>query len=141
MAFLPFIGPVFTVIDTVIKRIAPEKMSELDKAKLAQDLQLELSKADFSQAIEQIKVNVEEAKSASMFVAGWRPFVGWVCGIAMAYSFILQPFLAFLVGVYRWSLPPLPALDAGSLMTVLLGMLGLGTMRTYEKIKGVGAGR
>lgn len=137
MAFLPFIGPVFSVVDTVLKRVLPaEKMSEVDRARLEQEIALELAKADFSQAVEQIRVNLEEAKSQSVFVAGWRPFVGWTCGVALAYMFVLQPFLAFAAGLYRGSLPPLPTLDTGSLVGILMGMLGLGAMRTYEKIRG-----
>jgi hypothetical protein len=136
------IAEVGSLLNGILKRVLPEKMSELEKAQIQQSVTMELMKADWGAVAGQMEINKAEASSNSLFVAGWRPFVGWVCGAAMAYSFVLQPFLAFTVGVFKWSLPPLPVLDAGSLMTVLLGMLGLGGMRTFEKLKGVvGSGK
>jgi hypothetical protein len=84
----------------------------------------------------QIAINTEEAKSASIFVAGWRPWIGWVCGVAFAYHFILQPLLVFLMASAGHKVE-LPAFDMDALNTVLLGMLGLGGMRSFEKFKGV----
>jgi hypothetical protein len=83
----------------------------------------------------QIAVNQEEAKSGSLFIGGWRPFVGWTCGIALMYHFILQPCILFFATIFGAELPPLPSFDMGSLMTVLMGMLGLGGLRSYEKTK------
>lgn len=89
----------------------------------------------------QLQINLEEAKSSSLFVAGWRPAVGWVCGFALAYQFVLQPLIAYGISIYSTyshnPVPPLPTLDTGSLITVLMAMLGLGGMRTFEKINGV----
>lgn len=79
----------------------------------------------------QTKINEIEAGHRSIFVAGWRPFIGWICGIALAYNFIIRD-------LFIWILKPVdipPALQMEHLMTVLLGMLGLGGLRTYEKIK------
>ena len=79
----------------------------------------------------QTKINEIEAKHRSVFVAGWRPFVGWVCGVALAYNFIVRD-------LFIWALQPEevpPALQMEHLMTVLMGMLGLGGLRTFEKIK------
>ena len=75
-------------------------------------------------------------------MAGWRPAIGWICGAALAWQFVLSPILTYLIGIcvaFGWipKLPPLPVLDTSALYTVLLGMLGLGGMRTYEKINGV----
>jgi hypothetical protein len=87
----------------------------------------------------QLEINKAEAQHHSIFVAGWRPAIGWVCGIALFWNFVLQPLL--LWGV--WMVPEYadvataPKLDTGELMTVLLGMLGLGGLRTYEKRVGV----
>ena len=83
----------------------------------------------------QLEVNKAEAASGSIFKGGWRPFIGWVCGVAFAYHFILQPVLLFGVAVAGVEIPALPEFDMGSLMPVLLGMLGLGGLRTVEKIK------
>ena len=77
----------------------------------------------------QAQINEQEAKHRTIFVAGWRPFIGWVCGFALAYNFVLRDLLVWYVGVE--SAPP--ALQLEHLMTVLIGMLGLGGMRTFEK--------
>lgn len=87
----------------------------------------------------QMEVNKTEAAHGSIFVAGWRPFIGWVCGVAFAYHFILQPFLAFIFAVAGKTIA-MPVFDMDALFTVLMGMLGLGAMRTAEKVKGVTVG-
>jgi len=79
----------------------------------------------------QTKINELEAQHRSVFVAGWRPFVGWICGIALAYNFVIRDL--FIWFAQPDEIPPALAMD--HLMTVLLGMLGLGGLRTYEKIK------
>lgn len=88
-------------------------------------------------AVAQIEVNKAEASSGSLFKGGWRPFIGWVCGGAFAYHFVLQPIIVFGVLTAGVDLPPLPEFDMASLMTVMMGMLGLGGLRTYEKQKGI----
>jgi len=88
----------------------------------------------------QLDINKEEAKHASLFVAGWRPAVGWICGISLGWNFIVHPMLlwvAFILPDIPVDLSTAPQLDSGELMTVLLGMLGLGGLRTYEKRVGV----
>ncbi len=77
------------------------------------------------------EINKIEAQHRTIFVAGWRPFVGWVCGFALAYNFILRDLLIWFIGPEQ--VPP--ALQMEHLMTVLIGMLGLGGMRTFEKFK------
>ena len=85
----------------------------------------------------QIAINAEEAKSKNIFVAGWRPSVGWCCSIALFWHFVLQPVAVFGIAVFGIDLPDLPKFDMESLMTILLGLLGIGGLRTYEKQKGV----
>jgi hypothetical protein len=88
----------------------------------------------------QLEINKVEAQHGSIFVAGWRPAVGWICGIALGWNFIVHPMLlwiAFVVPDIPIDLSTAPQLDTGELMTVLLGMLGLGGLRTYEKRVGV----
>ena len=75
------------------------------------------------------EINKIEAQHRTIFVAGWRPFIGWVCGVALAYNFVLRDLLIWFVGPEQ--VPP--ALQMEHLMTVLIGMLGLGGMRTFEK--------
>jgi hypothetical protein len=87
---------------------------------------------DPQQLIElQSQINKMEAQHRTIFVAGWRPFIGWVCGIALAYNFVLRDMLVWYMGAETAP----PALQMEHLMTVLIGMLGLGGMRTFEKFK------
>jgi hypothetical protein len=80
-----------------------------------------------------MEINKVEAANANLFVAGWRPFIGWTCGVALLYHFILQPFVAFVIANTGHTVV-LPTFDIDSLYTILMGMLGLGAMRTAEKI-------
>lgn len=84
----------------------------------------------------QTKVNEIEAAHPSLFVAGWRPFVGWTCGAAFAYHYVVQPVWLFAAALFGKSIS-LPAFSMESLLTVLLGLLGLGGLRTYEKYRGL----
>lgn len=85
---------------------------------------------DPQQLIElQAEINKMEAQHRTIFVAGWRPFIGWVCGVALAYNFVLRDMLVWYMGAETAP----PALQMEHLMTVLIGMLGLGGMRTFEK--------
>lgn len=87
---------------------------------------------DPQQLIElQAEINKMEAQHRTIFVAGWRPFIGWVCGVALAYNFVLRDMLVWYMGAETAP----PALQMEHLMTVLVGMLGLGGMRTFEKLK------
>lgn len=130
------------LLNNILSRVLPaEKMSEAERTKLSQDLTLALLEKDSQEVLAQLAINANEAKSDSMFVAGWRPAVGWVCAAAFGYTFVLQPFAVFLITVMKWQAPPLPALDMGPLLMVLGGILGIGGLRTYEKTKGsAGAG-
>ncbi len=85
----------------------------------------------------QLKVNAVEANHRSIFVAGWRPFIGWVCGFGIGYHYVLQPFLIFGVAAWGGDLPELPKLDSGQLMALVGSLLGLGTMRSMDKAKRV----
>lgn len=87
-------------------------------------------------ALAQVELTKEEAKHASIFVAGWRPFVGWVCGSALAYNFIFRDLVAWAITVIDPTIPMPPPIAFQELSTILLGMLGLGTMRTFEKVQG-----
>ena len=84
----------------------------------------------------QIGVNTEEAKSSSMFVAGWRPAVGWIGASALAYSAILEPFIRFIAAVWFGYKGVFPIIDSNITMQILFGMLGIGAMRSYDKKQG-----
>lgn len=94
----------------------------------------------------QIQTNIEEAKHSKVFIAGWRPWIGWVCGFSFAYHYLMLPFMQFLVFTFGTAemvkgVAMMPVLDLAMMMPVLLGMLGLGTMRTVEKSKNVEGNR
>lgn len=108
-----------------------------EKAKLAHEIATLAERQAHEIALAQIEVNKAEASSGSIFKGGWRPSVGWICAIAFAYHFVLQPFLVFAITAFGVTLPTLPEFDMSSLMTVLMGMLGLGGLRTFEKQKGL----
>jgi hypothetical protein len=126
------IGPVTGILDKFIEdKDAKNKMAH-EIATMAERHAQEVAKG-------QMEVNKAEAQSGSVFKGGWRPFIGWTCGAAFAYHFIIQPFLIFAITVFGLDLPALPDFDMSALMPVLLGMLGLGGMRSFEKSKGVAA--
>ena len=87
-------------------------------------------------AVLQTAINQVEAGHRSPFVAGWRPFIGWVCGVGFAYHYVLQPMILFVATLKGVDLPELPEFDMTALQTVLMGMLGLGALRTAEKFGG-----
>ena len=119
--------PKLNVIAGIIDKVADNvDRFTLDKEEKAQ-LIAEINKA-------QLEVNKVEAGHTSLFVAGWRPFVGWTCGIALCYHFVLQPFLVFLLYSFGYQVA-LPQFDMTTLTTILMGMLGLGGLRSYEKVK------
>tara|TARA_R110002050_G_scaffold22588_4_gene61481 strand:- start:9928 stop:10323 length:396 start_codon:yes stop_codon:yes gene_type:complete len=124
------IAPVTTLLDKFI----PDAD---EKARIAHELATMGEKHGQELALAQIEVNKAEAASGSLFKGGWRPFIGWVCGVAFAYHFVLQPCIIFFVAATGTEMPELPEFDMTSLMTVLGGMIGIGGLRTYEKQKGL----
>ena len=105
------------------------------KNKLAHDLATMAEKHAQELAKGQIEINKAEAQHKSIFVAGWRPFIGWTCGIALCWHFVLAPVTMFVCAYLSVQIPELPNFDMGSLMTILGGLLGLGSLRTFEKYK------
>ena len=128
--FTSLVGPVTGILDKFIE-------DKDQKAKLAHEIATMSEKHAQEIAMSQIEVNKAEAASGSIFKGGWRPFIGWVCGLAFAYHFILQPILVFILAAIGAELPELPEFDMGTLLPVLGGMLGIGGLRTYEKQKGL----
>jgi hypothetical protein len=120
---MPKLNMIGNIIDKVAGHVDKFTLDKEEKAQLIQ----EINKA-------QIEVNKIEAGSSSFFKSGWRPFVGWTCGVALCYHFVLQPFLMFIF-VSIGKPMELPVFDMSTLTTVLLGMLGLGGMRSFEKVK------
>ena len=136
-----FVSGIFQGVKELIGEfhLSPEDQGKLSLA-LAQH-ELDVYKTISAQEMAQLKVNEAEAANPSVFVSGWRPFVGWVCGIGLAYDVMGRALLNWgleMVGTYQHVvLPLLPALNTETLMTTLTGMLGIAGLRTYEKLKGV----
>jgi len=124
------IGPVADILDKFIE-------DKDQKARLSHEIATMAQRHAQEQVLAQLEVNKQEASHRNLWVAGWRPFVGWTCGAAMAWHFILLPVTLFITSFVGFEIPQLPAFDMDSLMTVLLGMLGLGGLRTFEKSKGL----
>ena len=128
---LPSILPAVT---NVIGRFLPEDKEAKAKAEreIEQQLTTHLAKIDLAQ----LDINKTEAAHRSIFVAGWRPFIGWTCGVALAWTYVMTPILNFILA-QTGHLMELPAMDMSQMMPVLMGMLGLGGLRTFEKFKKV----
>lgn len=124
------IGPVTSLLDKFI----PDAD---ERARLAHEIATMSERHAQELAKGQLEVNKAEAAHKSLFVAGWRPFVGWTCGIALAWHFVGQPVAVFVIALSGVDAPALPSFEMESLLTVLLGMLGLGGLRTFEKTKQV----
>lgn len=132
----------------IVDRIFPDKAAR-DEAKLRlfelqQSGEIAVLTASTDLAKAQLEVNRQEAASNSLWVAGWRPFVGWTCGAGFAYAYIIQPFLIFVCTLAGQgeALAALPRMDLAAMLPVLMGMLGLAGLRTREKEKGTeGDGR
>jgi hypothetical protein len=120
------------IVATGLKIIDKFIPDPAEKAKAESELRSWLGSLDLAQ----MEVNKAEAESASVFKGGWRPFVGWVCGAAFAMHFLLFPIVNYTLVIS--GIPPVVIpFDMQTLMSVLMGMLGMGGLRTYEKMKGV----
>ena len=125
-------------LGTLVDRLIPDRAAA-EKAK--SEMEAALVKASNEAALAQVEVNKIEAGHSSVFVAGWRPFIGWVCGVALALYYIPM----FIIGMALWiwacleagSLVPRPELGVAEIIGLVMAMLGLGSLRTMEKINGV----
>lgn len=125
-----------SIIDKVVPDPAQAAQAKLQTLELAQRGDLAYLDADVKLALEQIRTNQAEA-TTDTFRGGWRPAVGWICAGGLAYQYMLRPVLPWFAAVLGADVPPLPALDMGDLITILLGMLGLGGLRSWERARGV----
>jgi len=128
--------PISAALDlgnTLITRLFPDP-AQADAAKL-ELLKLQQN-GELASMTAQTDINKEEAKSASLFVSGWRPFVGWICGSAFALHYLIIPIANFIL-VATGNKEVILSFDMQTLLTLLMGLLGLGGYRTYEKVQGV----
>tara|TARA_R100001460_G_scaffold66415_1_gene106764 strand:+ start:1151 stop:1552 length:402 start_codon:yes stop_codon:yes gene_type:complete len=128
----PITSSVVGIAGSVLNKFVADKNL---KMKLEHELKTQLQTANLAQ----IEVNKIEAASKNWFVAGWRPSVGWVCSFAMAYHFIIAPMVQFGIGIWGIQVE-LPEFDFSQLSTILMAMLGMAGLRTFEKQKKVAKG-
>jgi hypothetical protein len=126
-------GVVGPIVDGFLKFI-PDKNK---RAEAKEQLESQMLVAMTALVQGQLDINKMEAQHGNLFVAGWRPAIGWICGIALGWNYILQPLISWGMFIYGTDLADAPRLDTAELTTILLGMLGLGGLRTYEKRLGV----
>lgn len=126
----PIVGP---VIDKLVDRLPNPN----ERARAKEEMEREFMQAVNNSTELQARINLQEAKHKSVFVAGWRPFIGWICGIALAWAFLVQPVVVWAVAVWAPEVTGLPKIETEGLFTLVLAMLGMGTLRTFEKAKGV----
>lgn len=127
------LGP---ILDGVL-RFIPDKNK---RAEAKEQFEMQMLAALTSLVQGQLEINKAEAQHASIFVAGWRPGIGWICGAALGWNYIVQPIITWAAFISGVDLADAPRLDTAELTTILLGMLGLGGLRTYEKRLGVARG-
>lgn len=121
------------LITTIVNKFAPDATT-VEHDKMTQAL-TELQN-QYALLLAQVDVNKTEATSTNVFVSGWRPFIGWVCGISLAYVSILEPFIRFVATVFFKYTGTFPVINTEITLQVLIGILGLGAYRSYDKLKG-----
>ena len=129
------IGSVADLATGIINKIWPDK-TQAEKDQMAQAMAILQGQIQLNTA--QLGVDTAEAGSKSIFVSGWRPFVGWVCGSACAWNWIGLPIAKFGMAVAKRTMDVQPA-DLTQMLPLLMGLLGMGALRTYEKLNGVAA--
>lgn len=120
----------FPLISTIIDKIFPN-------AEDAQKAQAELIKLAQEADFKQMEINQAQATNDNVFISGARPCIMWICGLIFGYNYLLQPLLIFILTLFDKQITALPVFKIDEILPVLLGMLGLGGLRTFEKIKGI----
>jgi len=120
------------LLDKFIPDPAKKAKAQLEMIKMQQAGEFKVLDLIAQSDTNQVNINLEEAKSDNLFKSGWRPYIGWVCGAGFSYQVLIQPVLTGLLPQYHFA-----TIDTQSMLTLLLGLLGLGGMRSYEKLKGV----
>lgn len=133
LQYLPFVGK---VIDKIFPDPIKAGEAKLEMMKMEQQGEFKEIDASLARDVEQAAINKIEAGSDSLFKSGWRPFIGWTCGVGFAYAVLIHPILTWVATIKGIETLP-PNLSTDVLLPVMLGLLGLGGMRSYEKLKGL----
>jgi hypothetical protein len=130
---VPIVTALLPALGTLIDRLIPDRAAA-DKAKA--EMEMQLVNAANEAALAQVEVNKIEAGHSSVFVAGWRPSIGWVCAAGLAWAFVVAPVASWALMVMGIK-AELPAIQFDHLFELVLAMLGIGGLRTFEKMRGV----
>jgi hypothetical protein len=138
MSLTALIAPVASLIDKLIPDKEAAAKAKYELIRLEQDGQLAELKAMVDLNAQQAATNTAEAQHRSIFVAGWRPAVGWCCALGVFWHFVGYPLALFVASIYGYD-GSIPELDTSILLELIFAMLGMGGLRTYEKLKGKAA--
>ena len=139
------IGDAVTKGLEIIEKFIPDPKAKADAIFRLKELEQKGDLAELNSHVSlllgQVEINKIEAASTNIFKSGWRPFIGWVCGSGLAYQLLFRPIVGWTTELIAWAygssmidFPFPPSLDMGTLITLTTGLLGLGTMRTYERL-------
>lgn len=134
MTWTALLPSLFDLVGKIIPDPAAKAEAQLKLLELQEAGELRWLEAAVQTQIAQIELNKTEAQSLSRFNSGWRPFIGWVCGAALVYQYLVRPILTWVAALAGHPDIIAPELDLGDIITIMLGMLGLGTLRTVEKM-------
>lgn len=129
---MPIIATLAPILGKVLDHVIPDPAA---RAKAVTDILTMFAASDRAQ----MEVNKAEAASGSLFIAGWRPMIGWTCAGALIYQYIAVPIVSWTAAVFALPMPPLPSLSE-NLWELTMGMLGMGALRSFEKAKGLTSG-
>ena len=133
---LPALAPLMPVVGSVIDKLVDLIPNPAAREKAKLEAEATLLAASIEEMKGQVAINIEEAKNPNAFVSGWRPFIGWTCGVAFAFLYVVGPIVAWIAGMYGVAVT-LPQFNSADLMSLTFGMLGIAGFRTFEKVKGV----
>ena len=140
MALIDLIaGPILDIVNKFIPDPQAQAQMKLQLLQLQQNEEFKELDNQLAEAQAQTQINTTEASNQKLFVAGWRPFIGWICGSCLAWNYCGTPILTSIMTIFGHPVI-IPQADLSTMMPVLIGMLGLGGMRTYEKVNGVNSG-
>ena len=125
-----------SLVGPIVNKFVDRIPNGNERARAKEALEKELVDAANSVMLAQTEINAAEAQHKSIFVAGWRPFIGWVCGVGIAWSMVVQPMAQWAMIAWGDG-TELPTIDTSYLMELVTAMLGMSGLRTFEKMKGV----
>lgn len=136
---IPFIGDLIGGVKDIVSEVVVDKDKRNEINYKLKELEDKAEARLHEERMGQIETNKAEAQHSSIFVAGWRPFIGWTAGAGVAWTFVIAPLVEWISRIFGWT-GAMPELDVGQLMALITALLGLGTLRTVEKVKEVARG-